>query len=382
MRPEKVLFTTCLIFCCAALITAQDLAKPITPEDVGFSSERLGRVTLFFQSEVDKGTIPGAVLLVARNGNVVYCQSLGYQEREKKIAMKPDAIFRIFSMTKPITSVAVMMLAEEGKIDLLASVAQYLPEFKDVKIGVEKIDPKTKKPTLVLHDPIRPMTVQDLLRHTSGIVLGYSNGTLIHQMYHNANLYEDDKPLSVFINKLSKLPLAHQPGTVWEYGLSYYVLGRIVEVVSGIPLDRFVAERIAKPLHMTDTAFYLTAMQAARAAEPQVDPSTGKRPDLGEIADLTQEKQKLLSGDEGLLTTAGDFARFCQMLLNGGELDGVRLLSPKTLAVMTADQVPPSASHVDTEGLQDIAPVPELGQSYGLGVRSAPLLGIPRSAAL
>ena len=219
-----------------------------------------------------------------------------------------------------------------------------------------------------LEDPIRPVTVQDLLRHTSGIVLGYSNGTLIHQMYHNANLYEDDKPLSVFINKLSKLPLAHQPGTVWEYGLSYYVLGRIVEVVSGIPLDRFVAERIAKPLHMTDTAFYLTAMQAARAAEPQVDLSTGKRPDLGEIADLTQEKQKLLSGDEGLLTTAGDFARFCQMLLNGGELDGVRLLSPKTLAVMTADQVPPSASRVDTAGLQDIAPVPELGQSYGLGV--------------
>jgi len=349
-------------------LTKQDLPKLSRPEDAGFSSERLARITQFFQSEVDKGAIPGAVLLVARNGKLVYRQAVGYQDREKKIPMKPDAIFRIFSMTKPITTVAVMMLAEEGKIDVLAPVSLYLPEFKDLKVGIEKMDPATGKPALSLEPVQRPMTVQDLLRHTSGIVYGPFGNTLVHQAYNQANLHDSNQTLAEFVTKLSKLPLAHQPGTVWEYGMSVDVLGRIVEVASGMPFDRFIEERITKPLGMRDTAFYLNAAQAPRVAEPQVDPATGKRPEFNAVEDLTKEKVKWFSGGGGTLSTVSDYARFCQMLVNGGELDGVRLLSPKTLAVMTSDQLPPGIARVGMVPFtQDLSPVPELGQSFGLG---------------
>jgi CubicO group peptidase (beta-lactamase class C family) len=347
---------------------AQDLTKISRPEEAGLSSERLARITQFFQSEVDQGAIPGAVLAVARNGKIVYRQAIGYQDREKKIPMKTDAIFRIFSMTKPVASVAVMMLVEEGKIDVMAPVAQYLPEFKDVKVGVEKTDPATGKPMLSLEAPEQPMTVQDLLRHTSGIVYGPFGNKLVHQAYNQANLFDNGRTLAEFVTKISKLPLAHQPGTVWEYGMSVDVLGRIVEVVSGIPFDRFLEERITKPLGMADTAFYVSAAQAPRVAEPQVDPATGKRPQFGAVEDLTKEKVKWFSGGGGLLSTASDYARFCQMLVNGGELNGVRLLSPKTLAVMTSDQIPPGASRVGMlAAAQELSPLQELGQSFGLG---------------
>lgn len=357
----------CILLCCACSALAQDLPKLSRPEEAGFSSERLNRLTQFFQSEVDKGAIPGAVLLVSRNGKVVYRQAIGYQDREKKIPMKVDAMFRIYSMTKPVATVAVMMLVEEGKIDVMAPVAQYLPEFKDVKVGIEKMDPAGGKPYLTFEPPVRPMTIQDLLRHTSGLVYGPFGNTLIHQAYNQANLFDNGQTLAEFVTKISKLPLAHQPGTVWEYGMSVDVLGRIVEVVSGIPFDHFIDERIAKPLKMPDTAFYLTAAEAARLAEAQIDPATGKRP-FEPAADLTKEKVKWFSGGGGLLSDAADYARFCQMLLNGGELDGVRLLSPKTLAVMTSDQLPPKASRVAMlEAAQDLSPIQDLGQSFGLG---------------
>jgi CubicO group peptidase (beta-lactamase class C family) len=277
-------------------------------------------------------------------------------------------MFRIYSMTKPIATVAVMMLAEEGKIDVMAPVAQYLPEFKDVKVGVEKMDPAGGKPYLTYEPPLRPMTVQDLLRHTSGLVYGPFGNTLVHQAYNQANLFDNGQTLAEFVTKISKLPLAHQPGTVWEYGMSVDVLGRIVEVVSGMPFDRFIDERITKPLKMPDTAFYLSSAQAARLAEPQIDPATGKRPPFEAASDLTKEKVKFFSGGGGLLSDTSDYSRFCQMLLNGGELDGVRLLSPKTLAVMTSDQLPPKASRVAMlEAAQDLSPIQDLGQSFGLG---------------
>jgi len=374
---RKTLRLASLLICvaCALSALAQELPKLARPEDAGFSTERLSRITQFFQSEVDKGAIPGAVLLVSRNGKTVYRQAIGYQDRESKIPMKPDTIFRIFSMTKPIATVAVMMLAEEGKIDVMAPVARYLPEFKDVKVGVEKPDPATGKPTLTLEPPARPMTVQDLLRHTSGLVYGPFGNMLVHQAYNQANLFDPGQTLAEFVTKLSKLPLAHQPGSTWEYGMSTDVLGRIVEVVSGMPFDRFLEERITKPLRMPDTAFYLNPAQMARTAEPQVDPATGKRPEVGEVADLTREKVKWFSGGGGMVSTVSDYARFCQMLVNGGELDGVRLLSPRTLAVMTSDQVPPDAARVGMlPATQDLSPLPELGQSFGLGfaVRTAP----------
>jgi CubicO group peptidase (beta-lactamase class C family) len=208
------------------------------------------------------------------------------------------------------------------------------------------------------------MTVLDLLRHTSGLVYGAYGNSLVHQAYRKANLSDNNETLAEFVTKLSKLPLAHQPGTVWEYGVSVDVLGRIVEVVSGMPLDQFFEERITKPLGMPDTAFYLTAAQAPRLAELQVDPASGKRPDANSVENLTKEKQKRFSGGGGLLSTASDYARFCQMLLNGGELNGVRLLAPKTIAAMTSDQLPPGLPRVG----------PEIG-AFGLGFAVRPDVG-------
>ena len=362
-------FTPVVLFaCCVVAALAQDLPKVSRPEEAGFSSERLNRITQFFQSEVDKGTIPGAVVVVGRNGKMVYRQAVGYQNREKKTPMKVDSVFRIFSMTKPVTTVAIMMLAEEGKIDVMAPAAHYLPEFKDVKIGVESMDPAGGKPMLKLEAPARPMTVQDLLRHTSGLVYGPFGNTLVHQEYNKANLFDPGQTLAEFVSKISKLPLAHQPGTVWEYGMSTDVLARIVEVVSDMPFDRFVEERITKPLKMPDTAFYMEPAKLQRVAQLQIDPKTGKRPEFGNPDDLTKEKVKWFSGGGGLLSTASDYSRFCQMLANGGELDGVRLLSPKTLAVMTSDQVPAQARRVgEVQVTQDLNPFPEIGQSFGLG---------------
>jgi CubicO group peptidase (beta-lactamase class C family) len=357
-----------LLCICTIAVVAQELPKVSRPEEAGFASDRLNRITQFFQSEVDKGAIPGAVLVVARNGKIVYRQAVGYQDREKKIPIKVDSVFRIFSMTKPVTTVAVMMLAEEGKVDVMAPVAQYLPEFKDVKVGVEKMDPAGGKTFLAFEPPGRPMTVQDLLRHTSGFVYGPFGNTLVHQEYNKANLFDPGQTLEEFVSKLAKLPLAHQPGTVWEYGMNTDVLGRIVEVTSGMPFDRFVEERVTRPLKMLDTAFYMEPAKLQRVAQLQIDPATGKRPEFGNSDDLTKEKVKWFSGGGGLMSTASDYARFCQMLVNGGELDGVRLLSPKTLAVMTSDQVPPHASRVgQLQVTQDLNPFPEIGQSFGLG---------------
>jgi CubicO group peptidase (beta-lactamase class C family) len=373
MRKESHAAVLILAFAISAF--AQELPKVSRPEEAGFVSDRLARLTQFFQGQVDNGAIPGAVLLVSRNGKIVYRQAVGYQDREKKTPMKVDAMFRIFSMTKPVASVAVMMLAEEGKIDLMAPVAKYLPEFKDVKVGVEKKEPGADKAALVFEPPVRPMAVQDLLRHTSGLIYGPFSTGPIAQMYNQANLFDPGQTLAEFVTKISKLPLAHQPGTVWEYGMSVDVLGRIVEVVSGVPFDRFLEERITKPLGMRDTGFYLTPAQMSRMAEAQVVPATGKRPPFEEAASLTKEKVKWFSGGGGLLSTASDYARFCQMLVNGGELDGVRLLSPKTIAVMTSDQLPPTASRVSMlEFTQDLSPIQDLGQSFGLGfaVRTDP----------
>jgi len=364
MNRKRILLATSIVSFWAASVSAQNLPTSKRPEDLGFSTERLARITSFFQGEIDKGAIPGSTLLIARNGKLAYLQTLGYQDREKKIPMKRDAIFRIFSMTKPITSVGVMMLAEEGKIDLLAPASKYLPEFKNVKVGVEKIDLATNKPALALEDLRRPMTVQDLLRHTSGLVYGPFGNSLVHQIYNKSNLFDNNQTLAEFVAKLAKLPLAHQPGSAWEYGMSTDVLARMVEVVSAMPFDRFVEDRITGPLGMHDTAFYLNAAQAPRLAEPQIDPATGKRPIVNTAEDLTKEKQKWFSGGGGLLSTAPDYARFCQMLLNGGELDGVRLLSPKTLTIMTSDQIPPG---IPRSGYEDMAPTLELGQSFGLG---------------
>jgi len=279
--------------------------------------------------------------------------------------MKTDAIFRLASMTKPIVSVAVMMLAEEAKIDLGAPVSKYIPEFADLKVGVEAIDPATGKPTLSLVPQRRPMIVQDLLRHTAGLVYGQFGNKLVHQAYRDAKVGDRNDSLAEMVAKLAKLPLAHQPGEVWEYSVAVDVLGRIVEIVSGQELDVFLAERITKPLGMTATDFYVHEADLARLAQAQAPPpgSTSRSP-----PDVTN-KPKLLSGGGGLVGSAGDYLRFSEMLLNSGEYGGARLLAPHTVALMTADALPPDVGYSERAltSTGDVAPTPAMGQGFGLG---------------
>ena len=367
MRFGRIICMSAIATCIAFSSFAQGLSKANKPEDVGFSSERLRRVTDTFQSEVDKGAIPGAVVLIARNGKLAYFEAFGFQNRENKEPMKTDAIFRIASMSKPITSVAVMMLVEEGKIQLLDPVSHYLPEFKGVQVGVEKLNTTTGNSELIGEPPRQEMTIQDLLRHTSGLTYGIFGKSLVKQAYNEANLFDRNQTLAEFVSKIAKLPLAYHPGTTWEYSHSTDVLGRIVEVVSGVTLDQFVADRIAKPLGLSDTGFYVPAEKLDRLAETQIDPTTGKR---WPTFDVTN-RPNWLAGGSGMVSTASDYVQFAQMLLNGGQLDQVRLLSPRTVSFMTSDHLWPGVAFSPvTLSLFEplgIAPTPKVGQGFGLG---------------
>ncbi len=331
----------------AAAAFCQSLPVATRPEDVGISSDRLQRVRRQMKADVESRRIPGAVLLIARNGKVAALETAGFQDRKAQTPMSRDSIFRIASMSKPVTSVAIMILAEEGKLDIGAPVSQYLPEFKNVKVGTEGAAPK------------KAMTVQDLLRHTSGLTYGFFGSSAVDDLYKKSNLL-GRKSLAEMVTALAGLPLLHQPGEVWEYSLSTDVLGRIVEVVSGMDLDRFVAERITAPLKMVDTGYYLSAAQAKRLARADAG--------MASLGDPTH-KPAILSGGGGLYSTAGDYAQFCQMMLNGGELGGVRILAPKTVALMTSDQLPPGTErHTPVAALLDsFGPTPEMGTSFGLG---------------
>ena len=374
MKFRSLICMSAVATCIAFSAFAEGLPKANHPEEVGFSSERLKRLTDAFQADVDKGAIPGAVVLVARNGKVAYLEALGFQNREKKTPMGADAIFRIASMSKEITSVAIMMLVEEGKIQLFDPVSVYLPELKGLEVGVEKTDAATGNAELSREPAQREMTIQDLLRHTSGLTYGIFGKSLVNDKYLEANLFDPSQTLAEFITKLSKLPLADQPGTMWDYSVSTDVLGRVIEVVSGQTLDEFIAERIAKPLRLSDTGFYVPAEKAARIAQPQIDPA-GKRPSY--MTDVTS-RPNWLSGGSGMVSTASDYARFAQMLLNGGKLDGARLLAPGVVAYMTSDQLPPEISY--SRGTLQLfeprgsAPTPRNGQGFGLGffVRTQP----------
>ena len=352
---------------------AQGLPKANSPDEVGFSAQRLKRLSASFQSDIDKDAIPGAVVLIARDGKVAFLEAFGFQDREERIPMKPDSIFRIASMTKPIASVALMMLVEEGKIQIDDPLILYLPEFKGLKVGVERIVPETGKPQLSLEEPRRAPTIQDLLRHTSGFTYDVFGDSFVKRAYQAANARNTNQTLAEFTSRLAKLPLAYQPGTTWEYSVSTDVLGRVIEVVSGVPFDQFVSDRILKPLKMTSTGFFVPEQERGRLAEPQIDPRTGTRPALLAGFDVTR-KPVFPSGGGGMVSTAADYVRFSQMLLNGGELDGVRLLAPHTVALMTADHLPPGTPIGLGGQFGSIKPDVEDGQGFGLGfaVRVAP----------
>lgn len=377
MTLRKLMCLSAVAMCTAFSAFAQDLPKAGKAEDAGFSTSRLKRLTDVLQADVDKGAIPGAVVIIARDGKIAYSQAFGFQNREKQIPMKPDAIFRIASMSKPFTSVAIMMLVEEGKLFLTDPVSAYLPELKSRQVGVEKLGAEGK-PELTLEAARSEITIQDLLRHTSGFTYGFfGRPTLVKQAYLSANLLDPSLTLAEFVTKLSKLPLAYQPGTTWDYGLSTDVLGRVVEVVSGISLDQFIAERITRPLGLSATGFFVAPENAARIAEPQNDPATGARPAMPDFS----RRPNLMSAGGGMVSTAADYLRFAQMLLNGGELGGVHLLSSRTVALMTSDHLPPDTVSSPVGMMLGITPRNGNGFGLGFGVRTHegrnPLPGSP-----
>jgi CubicO group peptidase (beta-lactamase class C family) len=340
---------------------AFEIPRADKPEDVGMSSVRLQRVCDTLKTDIDNGLVPGAVVLIARRGKIVCIDALGYRDREAGAAMKVDTIFRIASMTKPFTSVATMMLAEEGKLLIADPVARYIPEFADLKVAVDSDNASAKK--LAKESLKRDMTVQDLLRHTSGLSYAHLAGPLLKQVYADANVMDEKQTNAEMIAKLAKVPLAYQPGSTWQYGMSTDVLGRVVEVASGMTLDRFIIERICKPLGLADTSF--GPIDAARAAQPQVDSTSGKRPPMRDTA----TRPNWISGGSALLSTANDYVCFCQMLLNGGELGGTRLLSPAIVRLMTSDQLTPETRRSPSTPILfgALAPSPELGLGFGLG---------------
>jgi CubicO group peptidase (beta-lactamase class C family) len=357
---RTAVFVTTLLCLLATAAHAQTLPTA-KPEDVGMSSERLARIAARLRTDAEKGVIPGSVLLVARNGRVAMFEASGLRDPQTKAPMTKDAIFRIYSMSKPITSVSAMLLFEEGKLTLDQPVSRYIPALGKLKVGVEKTDAAGAK-TLELVDSRRDMSIQDLLRHTSGLTYGFFGDSLVKKEYAAAKIGSDYPTNAELVERLGKLPLAYQPGTTWDYSHSTDVLGRVVEVIGGTTLYQFEKERLLDPLGMKDTMFYVTDQsRQARIAEPFADDRS-----IGVGAEFNDPRvpQKYESGGGGMVGTAMDYARFLQMLLNGGTLDGKRYLSPRTVAYMTVDHM----GSVITPGPLYL-PGPGFGFGLGFAVR-------------
>ena len=366
MRYQRFAFPltalTMLTLCLAGAALADDLQIVGNPDTLGFSARRLARMTSWFEARSQKGDPSGFVVGIVKDGKLAYLQPTGFEDHDRKIPMRPDSIFRIGSMSKQITSVATMMLVDEGKLELDAPVAQYLPELKDMQ--VVKTDPATGDAILLELEPAkRAMTIRDLLRNTSGLVYaspdyadpGFGNAA-IHALYGVKAPFRRDKPIASLVASLGTLPLLHQPGEVWEYSVGYDVLGRVIEVVSGQNFDQFLQSRLFAPLHMVDSGFSvlpdkLDRLVAVPGAQPRLlfwDGDVGK-------------PQTFLSGGGGIVSTVPDFLRFCQMLLNGGELDGVRILKPETVRLMMTNSMPPDIHFAGHEA------GPAYGTGWGLG---------------
>ncbi len=321
------------------------------PESLGLSSVRLQRMSDAFKRDIDKGTIPGVTVMVARRGQIGWFDALGRQNPAASQPMAHESIFRIFSMTKPIVSVGVMMLLEEGHFLLNDPIAKYIPEFANQKVGIEN----NGKLDLVALS--RPITIQDLLRHTSGITYDHTGNGLVQQLYQQSRLRSRKITNAEHATMVASLPLMCQPGTEWNYSRSTDILGRLIEVVSGKTLSAFLTERILAPLQMAETAFHTGAENAGRLAEPfPTDPWSGDNVQLFNML----ERPAMESGGGGLVSTTMDYARFCQMLLNGGALEGNRIIGRKTLQLMTSDHLGPS---VKLSG--HLLGLP--GHSFGLG---------------
>lgn len=385
---------------CAATLTALALAvapaAPVLAESsvaarAGFSESRLPRIDAVVQSYVDAKQLAGAVVGVMRNGKLVYLKSFGKQDIESGKPMSEDAIFRIASMTKPVTSVAVMMLVEEGRLLLTDPVSKYIPEFREPQVAIPRSagDPKTEYDLI---PAAREITVLDLLNHTSGISYRFWGRTPFARLYEEASVSDGLTPttgrIGDMVKALARLPLVHQPGSAYEYGLNTDVLGYLVEVVSGMPLDRFFKERIFDPLGMKDTQFYLSEGQRPRLASLYIPDGKGgivKAPDAetrwGALVFSPgvpyATTRTYFSGGAGLTSTARDYLRFTQMLVNGGKLDDKRLLGPKTVELMRTNAI----GALSVWDVYSPAAIGNLGDKFGLGfgIRSEAGLNEPGS---
>ena len=329
------------------------------PAGAHFNPDKLARVTEFFKNEVATGKIPGAIVLIQQHGKPVYHEFFGVQDIVSKAPMTDQTIFRLFSMTKAITAVTSMMLLQDGKIKLDDPVSKFIPSFADVKVGVEKKG-ADGTPTLELVPPNRPMTVKDLMTHTSGVTYGFYGDSLVRKAYRAANIYQGDFDLAEFAERIAKLPLHNQPGGLWQYGHSTDILARVMEVASGKSLFQLEKEKLLDPLGMKDTSFFITEPERIkRMAEPMPNDSDFR---VGRENDPTKVK-KWESASGGMVSTMGDYARFVQMLLNGGTFEGKTYLKPETFKMMATDQIGPG-SGVD----RDYFYFPGDGFGFGLGL--------------
>lgn len=342
----------------------------VKPETVGFSSERLERLHALMQRTVDDKQVAGIVTILSRHGKVVDYRTYGYRNLAAKAPMTKDVIFRDFSMTKPVTGVAMMILYEEGKWLPSDPIAKYIPEFANLKV-YEGTDANGK---MILADPDHPPTMRELMSHTAGFTYGFFGDTPVDRMYKDVHVL-DSKNLQEFINRLAMLPLMYQPGQRWNYSVSMDIEGYIVEKLSGEPLPAFMREHIFTPLGMKDAGFYVPADKRGRFSAVY---STGPNGELvvastgpaGRGSDYATEPE-MASGGGGLVSTAEDYYRFAQMLENGGELNGVRILAPATVKLMSSNHLPPSLLTGEFGiGLQVMRP--GLGYGYNCAVEFDP----------
>lgn len=351
----------------ASMAAAQSL-QSARPEDVGMSTERLGKIGPVFRKEVDEGRLPGAVVMIARRGKVVFQDAFGFQDKASNKPMAKDTIFRAYSMTKPFASVAMMTLVEDGKVELTDPVAKFLPEFKTLQVSAPGTD-ALGQTTYRLVPAERQPTIQDLLRHTAGLAYGeITANPLVKSAYAKAGLFKPDFDYNTidltpeeFVQRLAQAPLAYQPGTVWEYSLAVDVLGRVIEKVTGKRLGEYLDERLFKPLGMAETGFFVAQDKMVRLAQAlPTDPATGAPTRLIDVSQAPRND----SGGAGSVTTASDYLRFAQMMLDKGKLDDARILSRTTVALMTSDQLPAAIR-------QSVQPGEQLmgvqGYTFGLG---------------
>lgn len=364
---KRIISVSLFVVLLTATALAQGLPKAESPEEVGMSSARLARLTSGLKTDVDNGSIPGAVAIILRKGKVAYCEAVGFQDRENQIPMSTDSIFRIYSMSKIFTSLGVMMLMEEGKLILADPISKYLPEFKDMMVGESRLNEVTGKEELVLVPANREITIQDLLRHTSGLTYWFfGKPSLTKTEWKKNNPYDYSLTLEEMAKKISEVPLCYQPGTTWDYSQSTDLLGRLIEVISGMDYDTFINKRICQPLGLTDSGFWVEAAEdQKRIAQPQPEPPKNEKPSAIDVT----KKPAWFSGGGGMVSTATDFARLCQFFLNGGILDGVRLLSPKTIQLMTSNHLPANIKYAPVlqSQLGPMYPSPEVGNGFGLG---------------